>query len=285
MAAVTDGSGNAISDSSNIANLNPYRYRGYYYDTETGLYYLQSRYYNPEMGRFLNADSVAGKIGEIGSHNLFAYCCNDPINSEDDNGQGLISWAKKKWAAAKSAAHRVYTAVANTCQRVVNGAKRLCSRAVAKCKKAYQSIKSHFCNRSSHHSSPHHVGHSSSHHGNSLSKTLGGFATANTAMKTVPSCIACLSDVAETVSKISGPVAVYGYAFTTPFSIASHLVDPDMSDLEKGVSVSADLLIAAGGIALAVSGPVGWIGVGVTVAYAFTTTWASDNLTSYYENN
>ena len=41
---------------NNIANVNPYRYRGYYYDIETGLYYLQSRYYDPETGRFINAD-------------------------------------------------------------------------------------------------------------------------------------------------------------------------------------------------------------------------------------
>ena len=65
---------------------NPYRYRGYRYDTETGLYYLQSRYYNPEWGRFLNADALAGEMGDILSHNLFAYCTNNPINNYDPNG-------------------------------------------------------------------------------------------------------------------------------------------------------------------------------------------------------
>ena len=86
MIAVTDASGNVISDSSNIANANPYRYRGYYYDAETGLYYLQSRYYNPEMGRFINSDAIACKVGQLGTHNVFAYCSNDPINNVDQSG-------------------------------------------------------------------------------------------------------------------------------------------------------------------------------------------------------
>ena len=47
------------AESVSIGTLNPLRYRGYVYDTETGLYYLQSRYYNPEMGRFINADGLA----------------------------------------------------------------------------------------------------------------------------------------------------------------------------------------------------------------------------------
>lgn len=65
---------------------NPYRYRGYRYDTETGLYYLQSRYYNPEWGRFINADAVAGNIGELLGHNIFIYTKNNPVNMSDTNG-------------------------------------------------------------------------------------------------------------------------------------------------------------------------------------------------------
>jgi RHS repeat-associated protein len=65
---------------------NPYRYRGYRYDTETGLYYLQSRYYNPEWGRFINNDSIAGSVGELLGHNIFAYCKNSPVNSSDPSG-------------------------------------------------------------------------------------------------------------------------------------------------------------------------------------------------------
>ena len=65
---------------------NPYRYRGYRYDTETGLYYLNSRYYSPEWGRFINADTIVGNTGELLSHNVFAYCANNPIMRSDEGG-------------------------------------------------------------------------------------------------------------------------------------------------------------------------------------------------------
>ncbi|MGF0108615.1 MULTISPECIES: RHS repeat-associated core domain-containing protein [unclassified Clostridium] len=55
-------------------------YRGYRYDTETGLYYLNARYYNPEWGRFINADGIVGTQGELLSANMFAYCKNNPVN-------------------------------------------------------------------------------------------------------------------------------------------------------------------------------------------------------------
>ena len=72
---------------------NPYRYRGYRYDTETGLYYLQSRYYNPDMGRYINADDVEflGANGDVLSFNLFTYCDNNPVNKVDYNGNEPIT--------------------------------------------------------------------------------------------------------------------------------------------------------------------------------------------------
>jgi len=73
--------------ASTLGYLNPFRYRCYIYDEETGLYYLHSRYYNPEWGRFVSADAVLGKVGEIGSHNLFSYCKNIPIPCADWNGK------------------------------------------------------------------------------------------------------------------------------------------------------------------------------------------------------
>ena len=68
------------SQAETIGETNPFRYRGYYYDTESGLYYLQSRYYDPEVGRFLNADSAIGVNGDIHAYNLFAYCKNGPVS-------------------------------------------------------------------------------------------------------------------------------------------------------------------------------------------------------------
>jgi RHS repeat-associated protein len=72
--------------ASTLGVKNPYRYRGYRYDTETGLYYLQSRYYNPEWGRFVNADAIAGNDGELLSHNLYVYAQNNPVVKFDPSG-------------------------------------------------------------------------------------------------------------------------------------------------------------------------------------------------------
>ena len=85
--AITDGAGIDVSDnSSHIANINPFRYKGYYYDTETGFYYLQSRYYDPYVGRFINADSfVSTGTGFLG-YNMFAYCNNNPVMLLDPSG-------------------------------------------------------------------------------------------------------------------------------------------------------------------------------------------------------
>ena len=72
--------------SSNPANFNPYRYRGYYYDAELEMYYLQSRYYDPVIGRFINPDKYifAGQ-GFVG-YNMFAYCLNNHVNKVDYTG-------------------------------------------------------------------------------------------------------------------------------------------------------------------------------------------------------
>lgn len=72
------------SSDAAIGDLNPLRYRGYYYDAETGFYYLQSRYYDPAICRFINADGQFTD-GFIGS-NLFAYCENNPIRYSDPTG-------------------------------------------------------------------------------------------------------------------------------------------------------------------------------------------------------
>ena len=82
---VADTAGHSITDANHIAHINPFRYRGYYYDTETGLYYLNSRYYDPQTGRFLNADSYIF-LSSITACNLFAYCYNNPINYVDNSG-------------------------------------------------------------------------------------------------------------------------------------------------------------------------------------------------------
>ena len=80
--------GKIISSSGTLADINPLRYRGYYYDSETGFYYLQSRYYDPEIGRFINADSYASTDATgLLSTNMFAYCENNPVTRVDPTGE------------------------------------------------------------------------------------------------------------------------------------------------------------------------------------------------------
>ena len=92
--------GKPTSKSGSLANtlgiLNPFRYRGYIFDEETGLYYLRSRYYNPNLCRFINADDVEalGADGDINGYQLFIYCMNDPVNNKDEAG----SWSLPNWA-------------------------------------------------------------------------------------------------------------------------------------------------------------------------------------------
>lgn len=71
-----------------MASINPLRYRGYYYDTDTGWYYLQSRYYDPEIGRFINADLPEYTAEfSLDDNNLFAYCGNNPLLRDDKDGK------------------------------------------------------------------------------------------------------------------------------------------------------------------------------------------------------
>lgn len=92
---VYDAWGNPISKTGTMAatlgTVNPFRYRGYVYDEETGLYYLRSRYYNPEWKRFVNADTLVGRGTNVLGHNLYVYCDNLPITRVDKNGKKPLS--------------------------------------------------------------------------------------------------------------------------------------------------------------------------------------------------
>ena len=107
--AILDTNGNAVveytydawgnhlnvtgSMADTLGEINPLRYRGYVYDTETTLYYLQSRYYDPELGRFINADSYASTGQGILGNNMFAYCINNPVIYADPYGyEGFVGF-------------------------------------------------------------------------------------------------------------------------------------------------------------------------------------------------
>ena len=106
---INDLDPNAVAETS-IAKINPFRYRGYYYDTETSLYYLNSRYYDPDTGRFISAD---GQLNEgVLGYNMFAYCENNPVMRSDEDGEfwnvvvgalvgGLVSAATTAYSSYK----------------------------------------------------------------------------------------------------------------------------------------------------------------------------------------
>ena len=88
--------GEEITDAAHIGSLNPIRYRGYYYDTETKLYFLKTRYYDPELCRFVTIDDTS--VLDITKDcpnglNLYAYCFNNPVNTKDDGGD-IPNWLK-----------------------------------------------------------------------------------------------------------------------------------------------------------------------------------------------
>ena len=93
---------------ANIGDVNPIRYRGYYFDVETGFYYLNSRYYNPQTARFLTPDSLSildETKSQINGLNLYSYCRNDPVNYTDRTGHspwtdfwnGVGNWFVDHW--------------------------------------------------------------------------------------------------------------------------------------------------------------------------------------------
>ena len=85
-----------LYDTNDIADINPLRYRGYYYDTDTNLYYLQSRYYDANIGRFINSDEAKqitnDEDSSILQFGLFIYCENNPIVNMDENGKKPQYW-------------------------------------------------------------------------------------------------------------------------------------------------------------------------------------------------
>ena len=102
-----------------VGELTPIRYRGYYQDVETGLYYLQSRYYDPATMRFINADDP--NVIQMGTEekqelNLYVYCINDPVNCVDYNGQKALYWINNQVAASNwSIMHSVKTKIDFNC--------------------------------------------------------------------------------------------------------------------------------------------------------------------------
>ena len=141
--ALLDASGNAVasyaydpygkilSAEGTMAETNPLRYRGYYYDAESGLYYLQSRYYDPATCRFVNADRVLAGVGkDVRGYNLFAYCVNNPINMSDSSGC-WPRWIADAICAVRGLIKKTAKAISKTAKPTVSSTvKRITSKSL-----------------------------------------------------------------------------------------------------------------------------------------------------------
>lgn len=123
--SIVDSEDKLITDKNHIAYKNPYRYRSYYYDEETSLYYLNSRYYNPKWGRFISPDSEVSIDPFKASLNLYSYADNNPINKVDYDGN--ISFFKKLVSKIKKGVKKVVNTVKKVCDTVVKGVKKVIS--------------------------------------------------------------------------------------------------------------------------------------------------------------
>ncbi|MCT8976980.1 hypothetical protein N4T77_10225 [Clostridium sp. CX1] len=117
------------NDKSHVGYKNSYRYRGYRYDGETEVYYLNSRYYNPEWGRYLNADALVGITGLLLSHNVFVYSMNNPVNMVDPNGY-LPRLLENAIQGARNFAERTYNYVTDVAVEVKETVKNVVSSAI-----------------------------------------------------------------------------------------------------------------------------------------------------------
>ncbi len=112
--SIKDGSGSdKTNDTTFVGYKNPLRYRGYYYDSETKLYYLQSRYYNPEWGRFINADAII--INTLNGTNIFSYCNNNPVMLVDPSGN--CPYCKNPYYHASSMPWSAYQRHVESCSK------------------------------------------------------------------------------------------------------------------------------------------------------------------------
>lgn len=103
-----------ISGNEDVARLNPFRFKSYYFDEESGLYYLNSRYYDADTGRFINADKQIETYVGIHSNNMFTYCENSPVTRQNSTGEASTGVSGLTYGFLTGCSMQVYTPKYNT---------------------------------------------------------------------------------------------------------------------------------------------------------------------------
>jgi len=137
--SIEDNEGKEITDTNHIGRVNPYRYRSYYYDEETNLYYLKSRYYNPLWGRFINADNFIETYTVFGL-NLYCYVGNNPVSRYDENGKfwkAVGSFLKNAWDKTVEFGKQVFSSIKKETSKAISGIKNTVKKGFEVLKKSF----------------------------------------------------------------------------------------------------------------------------------------------------
>ena len=123
----------SMSGNQTLGEKNPFRYRGYYYDKETGLYYLQSRYYDNEIKRYLNSDNfniLGVDRSSVSQDNLYTYCSNNPVNCSDPSGEFNFKWVLKHARSKKFVSTALDIAIGLVLDKGTSGIKTTISKKI-----------------------------------------------------------------------------------------------------------------------------------------------------------
>ena len=281
LVSITNVLGEEITYGSfqfNIARENPFRYRGYMYDNTTQLYYLNSRYYDPETGRFVNSDGMTSTGEGISSSNMYLYCQNNPVNFNDPSGF-------RRMVSIGSSNNDVRVA-----QKLLNESGYTDQNGCKLNEDGIFGPKTDYATRQFQRA-----------HGLSVDGIIGPntwgalekdksnstlLSQATTAMNAIKTTIAAIP--ADLTARGSVMLSGYAYATVTPFAIWSHWQNPYLQTNQKWTMTFYELGVAAGGVLMTYAiinfwNPTGWIAAAATVIYAFATMVGGNLLVQYYE--
>ena len=270
---VYDAWGRAVSVTGSSAAtagaLNPFRYRGYEYDTESGLYYLNSRYYDPMTMRFVNGDCLLSSVGGLTGMNMFIYCGNNPICLVDPSGtlweingkvysyDGSIADFRR---AEQGLSPRQYDIDAQALMK--QNSKPIDFNTFQKQMQKQQAQTQ------------------KQEHAHKVLSFSANF------MSWERTAVTSLGSIADLTLSQSAGLSIYGYASSTPLAIATHVNDPRLSLSQKTDLILQEITYVAGGVVISCLAPAGGWGIVCSIGYQAYTSYCTDRkLQSYYRAN